>query len=90
MDDDVRLPFLPIAWDVEKGKTYRWCGCGLSETQPFCNRDDCGERCVEYHSILTETIYFCGCKLTQDPPLCDGSHAKKLMEYMNQRNKERS
>ena len=22
---------------VNKGKTYYWCGCGLSKKQPFCD-----------------------------------------------------
>ena len=22
--------------EVEKGKTYFWCACGLSQKQPFC------------------------------------------------------
>ena len=89
-DESTRPPFFPIAVDVEAGKTYRWCSCGKSQTQPFCDRDDCKEQCVEYRSILTETLYFCACKLTRDPPLCDGSHAKKLMEYMKSRTKEDS
>jgi CDGSH-type Zn-finger protein len=27
----------PIAVDVEAGKTYWWCACGQSKTQPFCD-----------------------------------------------------
>ena len=23
--------------DVEKGKDYYWCACGLSKSQPFCD-----------------------------------------------------
>jgi CDGSH-type Zn-finger protein len=26
----------PYAVEVEKGKTYYWCRCGLSKNQPFC------------------------------------------------------
>jgi CDGSH iron-sulfur domain-containing protein 3 len=27
----------PTAVDVEAGKTYYWCSCGRSSTQPFCS-----------------------------------------------------
>ena len=27
----------PIAIEVETGKTYFWCQCGLSSKQPFCD-----------------------------------------------------
>jgi len=27
----------PIAVEVEAGKTYFWCQCGLSSKQPFCD-----------------------------------------------------
>ena len=26
-----------IAVDVEEGKTYYWCTCGRSKSQPFCD-----------------------------------------------------
>ena len=27
----------PIAVEVEEGKNYWWCSCGLSKKQPFCD-----------------------------------------------------
>ena len=27
----------PYKSKVEKGKTYFWCACGLSQKQPFCD-----------------------------------------------------
>jgi CDGSH iron-sulfur domain-containing protein 3 len=27
----------PIAVEVDAGKSYWWCACGLSMTQPFCD-----------------------------------------------------
>lgn len=27
----------PITIDVEAGKTYYWCACGQSKSQPFCD-----------------------------------------------------
>ncbi|HHF7348538.1 TPA: CDGSH iron-sulfur domain-containing protein [Legionella feeleii] len=81
-------PFLPIPCDVEQGKTYFWCGCGKSKKQPFCDRKDCGDKCVPYRAILTETIFFCGCKQTKEPPLCDGSHAQLALDYLKKRKQQ--
>ncbi|ASQ46461.1 CDGSH iron-sulfur domain-containing protein [Legionella clemsonensis] len=83
--DDDRPPFFPIPYEVEEGTTYYWCGCGKSQTQPLCDRKDCGAQCVPYKAIITETVYFCGCKETKDPPLCDGSHAKVMLEFLKKR-----
>ncbi len=27
----------PIMIEVEAGKSYWWCACGRSQTQPFCD-----------------------------------------------------
>ena len=27
----------PQLIDLEEGKTYAWCACGLSSNQPWCN-----------------------------------------------------
>ena len=35
--DDINPTYFPIAYEVEAGKTYRWCSCGASKTQPFCD-----------------------------------------------------
>lgn len=75
-------PFFPIAYDVEEGKVYHWCGCGKSKNPPLCDKDNCGSKSVPYKAILTETVYFCNCKETKDPPLCDGSHARVMLEFL--------
>ena len=66
----------PIAVNLEEGKMYAWCSCGLSENQPFC---DGKHKPTEFKPIVqkaeaTETKYFCVCKQTKNAPLCDGSH----------------
>jgi CDGSH-type Zn-finger protein len=65
----------PVA--VEAGKSYYWCSCGLSDTQPFCNgaHKGSGMTPVKYEATETKTVYFCGCKHSKVPPLCDGSHS---------------
>jgi CDGSH iron-sulfur domain-containing protein 3 len=76
----------PTAVEVEEGKTYAWCTCGLSEKNPFCNgahkqlaTEENGETIFPFKSMKfvaekTETIWLCNCKHTKTPPFCDGSH----------------
>ena len=78
--------YLPIAVDVEEGEVYRWCRCGRSQTQPFCDREQCEG--LDFKAELTETLWFCACKLTKDPPLCDGSHAILLRDLVKKRQKK--
>lgn len=66
----------PFAVDVEAGKTYWWCACGRSKSQPFCDDSHIGTEFspVEYVAAKAERLWFCGCKHTQGRPFCDGSH----------------
>jgi len=66
----------PYAVEVEKGKRYSWCSCGLSEKQPFCDGSHKGTefRSMPYLAEENKTVYFCGCKKTGNKPTCDGSH----------------
>jgi len=68
----------PYAVNVEKGKTYYWCACGVSQKQPFCDGSHKGTsfKPVAFAAEETKQVFFCGCKRTKNPPLCDGSHTK--------------
>ena len=52
----------PFPVEVEAGKSYYWCSCGLSEKQPFCNgaHKGSGFAPVKFDATETKTIYFCG------------------------------
>jgi CDGSH-type Zn-finger protein len=65
-----------IKVEVEKGKTYFWCSCGLSKNQPFCDSSHVGTTCkpVAYTATEDRIVGFCGCKYTKNAPICDGFH----------------
>ena len=68
----------PAQVDLEAGKTYAWCACGLSENQPFCDgtlsKGDLKPNV--FKAEKTETAYLCQCKQTGGVPFCDGTHNK--------------
>jgi CDGSH-type Zn-finger protein len=68
----------PYPVEVEAGKSYFWCSCGLSANQPFCDGSHKTTSLTPIRMEATEstTIYFCGCKHTATPPFCDGSHSR--------------
>lgn len=78
MTEAIRSADNPFPVDVEAGKTYYWCACGRSKTQPFCDgsHQGTGFTPVKYIAEKDQQVYFCGCKQTANPPFCDGSHKK--------------
>jgi CDGSH iron-sulfur domain-containing protein 3 len=76
MTDSIIAGRGPIAVDVEAGKTYYWCSCGRSTTQPFCNgaHQGSGFEPMSYVAQRSMKVYFCSCKRSAKAPLCDGSH----------------
>jgi CDGSH-type Zn-finger protein len=76
MTDPVRAADTPFPVDVEEGKTYFWCACGKSASQPFCDGSHAGTEFTptRYEADTSKTVYFCGCKASGKAPLCDGSH----------------
>ena len=79
MEKEKTAQRMPQKIAVEKGKTYFWCTCGLSEKQPFCDGSHRKERkfkSLKYLSVENKEIFFCGCKMSKNQPLCDGSHSK--------------
>ena len=68
----------PFPVEVEAGKSYFWCACGKSASQPFCDgsHKDTGLTPVKYEATEAKKVFFCGCKGSGNGVLCDGSHSK--------------
>lgn len=72
----------PYHQQLEAGKEYKWCSCGLSAKQPFC--DGAHNAFNEKHNLNLQPVTFtaektkkhllCGCKHTGNRPYCDLSH----------------
>ncbi len=66
----------PAQVQLEAGKTYAWCRCGLSANQPFC---DGSHKVTEFRPLVWRAAesgeaWLCQCKHTKTPPFCDGTH----------------
>jgi len=68
----------PIPVEVEAGKSYWWCACGLSKSQPFCDGSHKVTQFtpIEFKAEKNEKVFFCACKRSGRKPTCDGSHKK--------------
>lgn len=66
----------PFAVEVESGKDYYWCSCGLSKTQPMCDGGHQGTSFTpqKFSAQEDKTVYFCGCKQSANTMFCDGAH----------------
>ena len=82
---DQQLPKIaghePAKVELEAGKDYWFCTCGLSKNQPFCDSSHKGTG-MKSHKFTAEksgTAWLCMCKQTKNTPFCDSTH-KTLAE----------
>ena len=75
MSDPVRAGDAPIGVEVEAGKSYFWCSCGKSDSQPFCDgsHKDTEFTPVKYEAAESKKLFFCACKATKGLPNFGGS-----------------
>ncbi len=67
----------PTAVDLEEGKQYAFCTCGLSESKTFCDGSHKGSdfKPLVFTAEKTEKAFLCDCKQTDKAPFCDGTHS---------------
>ena len=80
-EEEAIQPVSPVAGPIvvkhpkAHDKIYRWCSCGQSLKQPFCDGSHQGTHFKPYKFTVEERvkdIKLCGCKLTTKRPFCDG------------------
>ncbi|XP_006833726.1 PREDICTED: CDGSH iron-sulfur domain-containing protein 3, mitochondrial [Chrysochloris asiatica] len=74
----------PIKVELVAGTTYKWCVCGRSKNQPFCDGSHFFQRTglspLKFKVQETRTVALCTCKATQRPPYCDGTHRSEQIQ----------
>ncbi|XP_053963596.1 CDGSH iron-sulfur domain-containing protein 3, mitochondrial [Anastrepha ludens] len=70
----------PFKIHLEANKTYSWCLCGKSKSQPICDGMHKNVfmqiklRPVRFQVEKTGDYWLCNCKQTKHRPFCDGTH----------------
>ncbi|HQW28147.1 MAG: CDGSH iron-sulfur domain-containing protein [Verrucomicrobiales bacterium] len=67
----------PCKVALEAGKTYYFCTCGHSASQPFCDgsHKGTGFSPKPFTAEKEGNAFLCQCKHTGNAPFCDGSHS---------------
>jgi len=77
-NDDRPIPQrMPFVGTAEPGD-YRWCACGRSQNQPYCDGSHKNSNYLPMRVKIEaeRKVAWCGCKRTGTPPFCDGTHSK--------------
>ena len=76
MDEPKIASKTPAVLELEPGKTYYWCACGLSENQPFCDGAHQGTDFTPQAITVEKRKRYalCTCKRSDKGAMCDGKH----------------
>ena len=78
MDKPVIAARSPAKVELNAGEEYRWCRCGRSSNQPFCDGSHRGTSFTPLTFTAEENgeAVLCRCKQTGNAPFCDGTQAR--------------
>ncbi|MCB9477596.1 MAG: CDGSH iron-sulfur domain-containing protein [Deltaproteobacteria bacterium] len=67
---------MPAVLDLEAGD-YKWCACGMSANQPFCDGSHAGSGMFPMPVKIEapKKVALCQCKHSANKPFCDGTHS---------------
>jgi CDGSH-type Zn-finger protein len=67
--------YIYLRIQLEVGKEYYYCACGLSKNQPFCDGSHKGSPYtpIKFKAEKADN-YLCMCKHSKNLPYCDGTH----------------
>lgn len=65
----------PVVLELESG-TYKWCACGRSKNQPWCDGSHRDTEFTPQAVVIEEAKRYamCTCKRSGNAPFCDGTH----------------
>ena len=80
------VPISPTLGPIEVlkpviGKTIKWCSCGMSTRQPYCDNSHEGTAFSPVEFKIEEPVHgvlYCGCKFSTEAPFCDKLSCLKL------------
>lgn len=78
----------PFKIRCEAGKTYVWCLCGRSKSQPFCDGTHRNiywkitQKPIKFAVKETKDYWLCNCKQTSNRPFCDGTHLREDIQEL--------
>ncbi|CAF4838370.1 unnamed protein product [Pieris macdunnoughi] len=76
----------PFKMSLQAGKTYSWCLCGKSKSQPLCDGTHkdiylkISQKPIRFTVEETKEYWLCNCKQTKNRPFCDGTHKQKEIQ----------
>jgi CDGSH iron-sulfur domain-containing protein 3 len=78
MEEKIKKNKSPQKTNLEIGKDYYWCACGLSKDGIFCDGSHKSTNLQPMKFTVQESkpYFLCSCKKTNNKPFCDGAHSK--------------